>query len=358
MTRTDLIRVTDIQRYSVHDGPGIRTVVFFKGCPLRCAWCQNPETQAPESELALFPDRCIGCGECIRVCPSGAIGAAEDGPSTGREPSPGAAEDGPSTGQGRCTEAAEEGPSTGREPSPGAAEEGLSSDWGLRTDRGLCTACGACVQVCYAGARCIYGKPMTVADVLEEAVRDRVFFDNSGGGVTLSGGEPLFQATAAAKLLRQLKVFGIHTAVETCGYGDGDDFSHILAHTDCVLFDIKHMDSAKHLEFTGVDNALILENLDRAAGSNADLVIRLPLIPGVNDDDENLRQTAGLAQKVGAKEVHLLGFHQAGRSKWQGLGRDYRFAALGGAAPEKLDAAKAIFEAVGVGACIGGGGAG
>jgi len=305
--KTDFIRITDIQRYSVHDGPGIRTVVFFKGCPLRCPWCQNPETQSSENELAVFADRCIGCGACLDACPQNAIMAAADGAP--------------------------------------------------QTDKGLCAACGICAKVCYSHCRRLYGQTLPVAEAFHAAARDRVFFENSSGGVTLSGGEPLYQAEAAAKLLRLLKAGGISTAVETCGYGCREDFLRVLEYTDVVLFDLKMIDRDRHKALTGADNGPILDNLHSVAGTGADLVVRVPIIPGVNDDEDNLKRTAGQAMAAGAREAHLLGFHHAGRPKWQGLGKIYEYANLKSAGPESLGAARAIFESAGLRADIGGGGA-
>jgi len=192
--------------------------------------------------------------------------------------------------------------------------------------------------------------------VFETAARDRVFFENSGGGVTLSGGEPLFQASAAAKLLSLIKASGIPTAVETCGYGSTGDFERVLEYTDHVLFDLKLMDGKRHVDATGTDNGLILENLGRAASSATKLIVRVPVVPGVNDDEENLRAIAGHAASIGVKEIHILAFHQAGRSKWDALRKAYPLKDLKVADGDSLVAAKKILEKAGLSVNVGGGG--
>ncbi|MDR1797277.1 MAG: glycyl-radical enzyme activating protein [Clostridiales Family XIII bacterium] len=296
-----MARISDVQRFSVHDGPGIRTVVFFKGCPLRCLWCQNPETQSTEKQLALYPDHCIGCGGCLYACSHGAV------------------------------------------------------DIAFSTDRAQCAVCGACA-VCVADARKIIGEDWELADLAALCMRDRAFYERTGGGVTLGGGEPLAQAGAAAALLALLKQEGLHTAVETSGYSSKADFAALCENTDLFLFDLKVMDAKKHERFCGKPNGPILANLDVAAKAGKEIVIRIPLVPGINDDGENLRATARAALRARAAEVHILPFHQAGRSKWKSIGMRYALGEAGSPGEESLLLAKRVFANEGLPVSIGGGG--
>lgn len=305
MQQTLRAPVSDIQRYCVHDGPGIRTVVFFKGCPLRCRWCQNPETQSPQAQLMVFPNLCIGCGACIAACPQNAVTAA---------------------------------------------------DGVFRTDRSRCTACGACAAACYAGARTIVGAERTVGEVERAALADAVFYRNTGGGVTLSGGEATMYPGFASELLRRLQKAGVHTALETCGHCAWEDLERVLAHTDLVLYDIKHADPAAHKRYTDVGNETILDNLARTCRMGKRVVIRFPFIPGVNDSEANIRETARIAVGNGVKEVHLLGFHQLGENKWHGLDMPYACAGYQSPTDEALEAAAALLREYGLRASIGGAG--
>jgi pyruvate formate lyase activating enzyme len=263
--------VFDLKRFSVHDGPGIRTTVFFKGCPLNCWWCHNPEGQAEEPELMLRPDRCIGCGACVDVCENEAIVTEGDV---------------------------------------------------LVTRRERCTACGACVDVCYADARVIVGKRMTVDQVMAEIERDVPFYDQSGGGVTISGGEPLAQPEFLDEILRACKQRGLHTALDTCGFSPWADLDWLRRDVDLFLYDLKLMDAERHRKCAGVSNEQILENLQRLSGREHRIVLRVPVIPGVNDDEENLRQMGAFAAELPSLErVDLLPYHRIGRDKYRGLGK-------------------------------------
>lgn len=274
MARGDVAIITDIQRYSVHDGPGIRTLVFFKGCPLRCQWCHNPETHSPLPELLFHADMCIGCGACLQACPNQAIFVNDNLP---------------------------------------------------RTDPGKCTACGQCAETCYAEARAISGETRSLDEVFDIVMRDEPFYHRTGGGITLSGGEVLAQPAFAARLLERVHAQSINTAIETCGYGKWETFEKVLRHTDLVLFDIKHSDPAMHRRFTGVDNRLILDNLSNAAAMGKAIIARVPLIPAVNDTPETLRDIAAIARGANAQALHILPFHQIGSTKWDASGREYKF---------------------------------
>lgn len=296
--------ITDIQRYSMHDGPGIRTMVFFKGCPLHCLWCHNPETHSPLPQIMVNMELCIGCGACLNVCPEGAIHALE-----------------------------------GR----------------IATDYSKCRACGACSEVCYAGAREISGKWYTVEEVKEAVMRDVDFYRHTGGGVTLSGGEVLMQADFAAELLKELKQEKIHTAIETCGYASWKQFEKLVPYLDLALYDVKHSDSEKHEYYTGKKNDLILDNLKKLSDAGVEVIVRVPLIPGVNDAKETVCTIAQIGKNVRAKEVHLLPFHQIGTSKWDAAGKEYKFRNV--PEPERKDVetlAKIAEEAVGITVRVGG----
>lgn len=265
-------RIADISRFSTHDGPGIRTTVFLKGCPLSCVWCHNPETISPTPEIGYVARKCIGCGECVRVCPQGAH-RMENGAHV--------------------------------------------------FERARCVACGACAEVCLGDALTFYGREMTAAEVLTIVLEDRTFYEQSGGGLTLSGGEPLLQADFCAELLGMAKRKGLHTAVDTCGAGPWEAFEQVLPLTDLFLYDLKQTDPALHRKYTGADNALILQNLRRLSESGAAIEIRIPVIPGVNDD-ERFREEADalLSGLAGIRAVKRLPYNPYARSKYEAVGRE------------------------------------
>lgn len=275
-------RIWDIKRYALHDGPGIRTTVFFKGCPLSCLWCCNPESQGFEVEIAWIRERCLGCGLCARACPREAVT--------------------------------------------------MDPELGRTVDPDRCLRCGACVEVCPGEALSLMGRDWSVPDLLEEVHRDAVFFSRSGGGLTLSGGEPLAQAGFATALLQAYKTeyFGPHTTVETSGLVSWSDLERLARWTDLFLFDIKVMDPERHLRYTGVDNRLIHENARRLAESGKRLIVRLPLIPGINDDAGNVSLTAKFARSLpGVDTLDLLPYHRLGEPKYARLGREYPLAGTG-----------------------------
>ena len=262
--------VFNLQKFCVHDGPGIRTTVFFKGCPLRCGWCHNPESQSGMPELLFDRERCTACGRCQAVCPRGAI----------------------------------------------RMDEG-----GAVHDRNLCHSCGACADQCLNGARELCGKTATIGELLNEIEKDRVFYEQSGGGVTFSGGEALAQIDALTELARACKDIGLHVAVDTCGHAPFASFERILACTDLFLYDIKHMDPDVHRRITGRDNKPILKNLRRLAAAGANISVRVPLIDGVNADDGNIDALAAFLNETRLTHVMLLPCHHTGRSKYERLGR-------------------------------------
>ncbi len=287
--------IFNIQRFSIHDGPGIRTVIFFKGCPLRCLWCHNPEGQVQKKELVLWKERCMGCNTCLKVCPNSAV----------------------------------------YNPSE-------------------CSLCGKCVEECPAEAREIAGKDMTLEEVIEEILKDRVFYEQSKGGVTLSGGEPLLQQDFIIPLLKKLKKIGIHTAIETCGYAPKEILFKASEYTDLFLFDIKLMDEESHKKYTGVSNKLILQNLRMLSSTQKNIILRIPVIPGVNNNSENFDKTAELVLSLGLKEVHLLPFHQGGSEKYKRLGRAYKFEETNALKKEDLKNFATILKEKGVSVKIGG----
>jgi pyruvate formate lyase activating enzyme len=290
--------VFNIQRYSIDDGPGIRTTVFLKGCPLRCLWCSNPESQNPCPEIAHRESSCKRCGRCVEVCPVQAISLTE-----------------------------------------GA----------IRIDRNLCDNCGECVSECPHEALKIFGKEMTVDEVFAVVRKDKDYYKVTGGGVTVSGGEPLAQAEFAAALLKRCQEAGIHTCLDTSGYGAQPDLEKILPYTALVLFDLKHMDPVLHREYTGCDNELVLRNLELVVKNGTPLIIRIPLIPGHNDSDEQLAAFARVAAEVAkGAPVNIMPYHRYGTGKYKMLDLPYQLDDLKPPAEERLQRAKEIFNSFGL----------
>lgn len=299
--------VFDVERYSTHDGPGTRTTVFLKGCYLRCAWCHNPESMNGRPELMYDADRCIACYECFAACQHGALTLTDD--------------QGALTADDLARRKAAHEPVTGRVHKPGR-----------------CVRCGDCVEACYAAALELVGEERSVDDVLADVTADRQFYVGSGGGVTVSGGEPLYQAPFAAALLAGCQREGLHTALDTTAFGHWERLASVVNHADLVLLDLKTMDPAVHQAYTGVSNASILANartlgrmmahrLAREPEQNYGVWVRIPVIPGVNDDEANLRATARFARnEIGpaVRAIELLGYHGLGGAKLQRLGQESR----------------------------------
>lgn len=291
--------VFDIKRFSIHDGPGIRTTVFLKGCPLHCPWCHNPESQSPKPDVMLRPDRCIRCHACIEECPEHAISAEENG--------------------------------------------------AVVTDRTRCKRCGACTETCYAGARERIGREYTVDELIDEIESDRAFYEESDGGVTLSGGEPLVQPSFTLELLKACRKRGIHTAVDTCGAVSWKVFEKVRAYTDLFLFDIKHMDPLKHKGATGVCNRRILANLEKLSALGHAINLRYAVIPGINDSDENAQETGRFAAALpGRHPVSLLPYHAAAGEKYKNLDQSYRLEGTKPPGDKRISAIAAMLEGFGL----------
>lgn len=295
--------VFDTQRFATHDGHGIRTLIFLKGCPLRCEWCTNPESQAFEPEPGLFADKCGGCMKCADVCPQG---------------------------------------------------EAFRTRGVMEWEK--CTKCMKCVESCLYEARVPYGRETTVEEVMRLVRRDKVFFKKSGGGVTLGGGEATCQPDFAAAILRQSRAEGIHTALETCGCTPWNTFSKVIAHVDLLLMDIKHMRSVEHKAKTGVGNETILDNAARAAAVVPEMIVRFPLIPDFNDSRGNVEAMAEFirGRMPSVKRVDILQYHSVGESKNARIGKQYAFTYQNELTPEKVDDLKGILESHGLVVSLGG----
>jgi len=296
-------RIFNIQRYSLHDGPGIRTTVFFKGCPLSCKWCGNPESQSSAAELCYDVVKCARCSACNRTCPTGSISFDESG--------------------------------------------GV-----IVINRETCTRCFRCVAVCPSRALFAEGTEYSVQSLMDEVQKDRVFYETSGGGVTLSGGEPLLQKDFVLAFLKELKACGLHVTVETSG--QTGFLEEALPFIDLLYFDVKHYDSGKHRAMTGAGNEQILENLKLAVSSGVELVARIPVIPGFNDSEKDWEMFYGLLRELGIINVHLLPFHQLGMGKYERMGLEYAFRSIPPMEREQLSDMQKTFAVSGMNTQIGG----
>jgi len=297
--------IFDIRRYAIHDGPGIRTTVFLKGCPLRCWWCHNPEGQDIKPELVYRKNRCTGCGECLTSCQREALSLMAKSVSVDRE---------------------------------------------------KCVPCDNCSHVCPSDALAIAGKQVSVKEVLEEIEKDRTFYEESGGGVTFSGGEPLLQPDFLNALLHECKERAIHTVVDTCGFVQYEIIERMRDKVDLFLYDIKTMDNRKHKKYTGASNEQILKNLKALAEKGSSIVISFPIIPSINDDDENVTRTAKFISSLfNIQQVNLLPYHRAGIEKYKSLGKSYKLDKIQPPSSQRINFVKEKMEAFGMKVGVGGG---
>lgn len=294
--------VFNIQRYSLHDGPGIRTIPFLKGCPLSCKWCSNPESQSPQPEIMFQKNNCVSCGKCLTVCKYGA----------------------------------------------------LSKENSYFIDREKCVACGACANVCPTNALILKGMKMTVWQVVQELQKDESIYRRSGGGITISGGESLSQPQFTRELLRACKEKGWHTAMETTGMASKEAIDSVIPFVDLALTDIKAIDPAVHHEMTGVDNRLILENIIRISYiTNA--IVRIPVVPGVNDNVTAISDIVEFTKLMkGIDVIHLLPYHNYGENKYNLLGRVYPMGNTASPPQDKIELLKREIEKKGIACHIGG----
>lgn len=290
--------IFNIQKFSLHDGPGVRTTVFFKGCPLRCKWCANPESQLMKPQILYHGRDCIHCGRCVMFCPAKALSMDDEGK--------------------------------------------------IHFDSAGCRGCLTCVHGCPQRALSCSGDAKTVDEVVEVCMQDAEFYEESGGGVTLSGGEALMQPEFAGEMLKRLKARGVHTAMETTGFAPAKVFDAVTADAELLLFDIKHWDAEKHKEGTGVDNALILANMRRAIANGRAVLPRLPVIPGFNDSLEDAAGFVRRLREAGADRIQLLPFHQFGESKYDLLGQSYEYRSVPALHKEELAEFQQVFLHAGI----------
>ena len=273
--------VFDIKKFAIHDGPGIRTTVFLKGCPLKCVWCHNPESQKMETEISFMPDKCIGCGWCFEACPQ------------------------------HCHR--------------------MENNQHI-FDRTSCISCGKCAEKCYAQAIEIIGREMTVKEVIDEVMKDKAFYDNSGGGMTISGGEPMMQFEFTKALLEAAKKNGLHTCLDTCGFAPFEKYKQIMPYVDIFLYDLKETDNAKHKEYTGVPLDKIMDNLKKLDSAGAKTILRCPIAPSLNDREEHFVKIAKTAESlknvicINIQPYHPLGVSKNTRIGKESLHKDINFA--------------------------------
>lgn len=295
--------IFNIQKFSVHDGPGIRTTVFFKGCPLRCLWCHNPESQNINKEILYDSNKCVLCGKCEEICPTNAIDIKE----------------------GKLT-----------------------------TDKDKCNYCGECAVYCIYGAREIVGKRYSIDNVVKEVIKDKVFYEQSNGGVTISGGEPLIQIDFVEELLIRLKDEKINTAVDTSGAVSFDILERVSKYTDLFLYDLKLMDDEKHKKYIGISNKGIIENLKKLSQIHSNINVRMPIIGNVNDDIAHIEKTMELLKDLNIKKINLLPYHSIAKHKYEKLGLVYEDEKMTVPSETKMNYFKEVFEKNGYIVKIGG----
>ena len=287
--------VFNTQKFSIHDGTGIRTLIFMKGCPLRCIWCSNPESQRTGPEVMFVRSKCTGCGKCAALCREAAV-----------------------------------------------------DDVTFDIDRSRCVKCGLCTSKCYAGAKKMTGRQVTVREMMELIEKDRIFYTNSGGGVTVGGGEPAMQHGFVEELLKACRESHIHTAIETCGYGRWQDICGMFDNADQIFFDLKAIDPELHRRLTGVSNELILHNAEQAAVRGKDVIFRIPLIPGCNDSLTNIEETGifvgGLSGNGSNVFIEILPYHDLGRDKYRWLDMDYSLEDTGKPDASQVEELKTILK--------------
>lgn len=292
--------VTNIQGYSIHDGPGIRTVVFLKGCGLACQWCSNPECISPHPEVGFIKTLCTKCGKCADICPEGALIYTE-----------------------------------GNFPV---------------IDRQRCTGCGICSSVCDYKAIVLYGNEMSSDEVFEVISADKMFYETSGGGITVSGGEALLKPQFVYEIFEKCRQSGIRTCIETSGYVAESALRRILPYADYILYDLKHLNSEKHQQYTGKPNDLILSNAKIVAESGVEMLFRMPLIPGINDDIKNIEETACFIKALGNRvaRIQLMPYHRLGKGKYESLDKPYPLPDLVSSETDQINSVRKSFQGFGI----------
>ncbi|WP_293665803.1 glycyl-radical enzyme activating protein [Tepidibacter sp.] len=296
--------VFNMQRFSIHDGPGIRTIAFLKGCPLTCDWCSNPESHKKKPEVMFNLNNCKGCRKCEKVCALGAI------------------------------------------------------DFSLphRVNQDICTGCGKCVEVCFPRGLVMSGNKRMVEEVIKDLKKDSTQYRRSGGGITLSGGEPLLQQDFSEELLKACKALGWHTAMETTAFAKKDVIEKVIPWVDLVLLDIKSIDASQHKRYTGVNNEIILENAKTIAQLGVEIIVRVPVIPMFNADEKSIRDIANFTKSLGVvKELHLLPYHRLGVNKYECIGKHYPIRPnIKTPSEDTMMKLKGIVESVGIKCSVGG----
>lgn len=296
--------VFNIQKYSIHDGPGIRTTVFLKGCPLHCKWCHNPEGLSSEIQILRNEDKCVLCGNCVQVCPTNSL---------------------------------------------------KFGDNKITYDRDTCILCNRCEKVCYYEAIEIVGELKTVDDIMKEVLKDKIFYEVSGGGVTFSGGEPFQDPKFLLELVKSAKEEGLHVAIDTSGFTKWDNIQSVIEYVDLLLYDFKMADYKKHKEYTGVSNELIVDNLKKLGNENIEIYLRLPMIRGVNDSNEDIKNILEIIKDINnISQVNILEYHSMGMEKYPRLGKVYDLTGEEKPDHQNICAIKEIFEKAGFKTVIGG----